>query len=116
MMNFKQWLMEMDAGHSPGESRPDQGQLAATADAKAATAEVLTKKPEMAAKLVGGGPTAKKVQTNVSAQIASSIGKTSGNKADPIKAAFSGVDSVIGDLENSVGESSPKMMKKGMKK
>jgi hypothetical protein len=114
-MNFKQWLMELDEpGVTSGEPRISQRQIAATKGAKEAAGKVLQKDPTIAGKLSAGGQVAKKVQADVSSQVANSIGKNASQGTDSMKAAFSGVDNVIGDIEKTID--TPNMMKKMMKK
>ena len=114
-MNFKQWLMEVEEpGVTSGQPRPSQRQISATGTAKAAAGKIMQKDPTIAAKLSAGGQAAKKVQADVSSQVASTIGKNSPQGTDSMKAAFSGVDDVIGDIEDTID--TPSMMKKRMRK
>lgn len=116
MKTFSQWLMEKagEVGVVAGEARPSHRQIQATDQAKQQTADIVKNQPELATKLAAGGNAAKQAQVKVSADVASNISKNSGTDVDATKAAFSGVDSVIDDIENSID--SPKMMKKRMKK
>jgi len=115
MKTFEQWMMEIaEPASANGKPQPTAVQKQATVDAKTAAAKTIQQKPEITAKLTAGGATAKQAQTTLSANVAGDMAKTTGNSVDPTKAAFSGVDSIIDDIENSVGDI--KMMKKRMKK
>ena len=114
-MNFKQWLMEAEEpGVTSGEPRISQRQIAATKGAKEAASKVISKEPQLAAKISAGGPTAKAAQADLSANVGTTISKNAAQGVDTTKAAFSGVDDMIGDIENTID--TPNMMKKRMKK
>lgn len=116
MKTFEQWLLELatTAGAVEGKPQPTAVQKKATIGAKDIAAQALQKQPELTTKLTGGGIPAKQAQAKLSADISADVAKTAGNDVDPTKAAFAGVDDVIGDIENTIDK--PSMMKKRMKK
>lgn len=103
MKTFEQWLAEVEEpGVVAGKPRISQGQIAATDDAKQAASHLLQKKPELAAKLAGDGSQAKAAQAKMSAKISGGLAKNANNEIDPVKAAFSGVDDMISDIDNTI--------------
>lgn len=115
MRDFEQWLLEIaNSNTTPGEPEPSDVQKKATVDAKDVAAKTLQKQPEIVSTLTSNGPHAKKAQTKLSADVSTQLAKTAGNDVDPTKAAFTGVNDVIGDIEDSIEK--PSMMKKRMKK